>query len=176
MPISGRASNRQEWRTLEYLLHRSRRMKLRGIVFLALVLLAPAVFAADFGIRAGRWMDAEEEFVGAEVVFDTGVLNVNPNIEYLLADDVTAGTANLDITFDLGSFHSVTPYIGAGIGLLYVDTDSGTDETDILGNVIGGLQFNFDFLKPYAQVKYFRTLEDDEGDTDDIALTIGLRF
>lgn len=176
MPISGRASNTCGRRALEYLLHRLRRMKLRSIAFLALVVLAPAVFAADFGIRAGRFNDAEEEFVGAEVIFDAGVLNINPNIEYSLAEDITAGTANLDVTLDLGRFSRVTPYVGAGVGLLYVDDDFGADETDVVGNLLGGLQFNLDFLRPYAQVKYFRALEDDDGDSDDIALTIGLRF
>ena len=176
MPISGRASNRHDWRTLEYLLHRAHHMKIRSIAFLALVILAPALFAADFGIRAGRYSDAEEEFLGAEVVIDAGIVNINPNIEYSLEEDITAGSANLDVTFDLGRFQRVTPYLGAGVGLLYVDDDFGSDETDAVGNLLGGLQFNFDFLKPYAQVKYFRTLEDDDGDSDEIALTVGLRF
>lgn len=176
MPISGRASNAHAGRTLEYLLQRLRRMKFRSIAFLALVVLAPALFAADFGIRAGRYSDTEEEFVGAEVLIDASVVNVNPNIEYSLAEDITAGTANLDVTLDLGRFSRVSPYVGAGVGLLYVDDDFGGEETDVVGNLIGGLQFNFDFLRPYAQVKYFRTLEDDEGDADDIAFTIGLRF
>ena len=151
-------------------------MKTRSIVFLALLTIAPAVLAADFGVRAGQYRDADEEFVGAEVLIDAGVLNVNPNIEYSLAEDITAGTANLDVTVDIGRFNSVTPYLGAGVGLLYVDDDFGEDETDVLGNLIAGVAFNFDFLKPYAQLKYFRTLEDDDGDSDDFAITVGLRF
>ncbi|MFP5245191.1 MAG: hypothetical protein ACLGH0_00760 [Thermoanaerobaculia bacterium] len=139
------------------------------------LVVTPTLFAADFGVRAGRYNDGEEEFVGAEVLFDIGALNVNPNIEYLLEDDVTAGTANLDVTFDIATFARVSPYVGAGVGLAYVDTDFG-DSTEVLGNLIGGVQFNLDFLKPYAQVKYFRLLDDDDGDSDDIALTIGLRF
>lgn len=138
-------------------------------------MFAPAAFGADFGIRAGQYRDAEEEFVGAEVVFDAGFININPNVEYSLAEDITSGSANLDITFDLGNFSRVTPYLGAGVGLLYVDDDFGADETEAVGNLIGGVAFNFDFLKPYAQVKYFRLLEDD-GDADDVAITIGLRF
>ena len=142
-----------------------------------LLVLAPAVFAADFGIRAGRYDDAEEEFVGAEMVFDLGALNINPNIEYSLEEDITSGTANLDVTFDLGNFPRVTPYIGAGVGVLYVDDDFGGDTTDAVGNLIGGVALNLDFLKPYAQVKYFRLIEDEGGETqDDIAFTIGLRF
>lgn len=151
-------------------------MKIRSIVLLSLIALGPALLAADFGIRAGRYNDAGEEFVGAEVLFDAGVFNLNPNIEYSLQDDVTAGTANLDVTVDIGSFASVTPYVGAGVGLLYVDDDFGTDETEVLGNLIGGISLNLASLKPYAQLKYFRTLEDDNGESDDFAVTIGLRF
>lgn len=146
-------------------------------LFSVALTLAPVVFAADFGIRGGRYDELDEEFVGAEVVFDIGAINVNPNIEYSLAEDVTAGSANLDLTFDLGNFSRVTPYVGAGVGLWYVDDEADNNSTELLGNVIGGVQFNLDFLKPYAQVKYFRFFEEDDGgDKDDLAFTIGLRF
>jgi opacity protein-like surface antigen len=140
------------------------------------LLLTPVLSAADFGVRAGRFNDGDEEFVGAEVLFDIGALNINPNIEYSLADEVTAGTVNLDVTYDIASIGSITPYIGAGIGLAYID-DLDT-RTDVLGNLIGGVSFKLEFLEPYAQVKYFRVLDDDGGGdaSDDIALTIGLRF
>lgn len=142
----------------------------------AALLLAPMLSAADFGVRAGRYNDGDEEFVGAEALFDLGALNVNPNIEYSLADDITAGTVNLDVTFDVLSVGNIKPYIGAGVGLAYVD-DLDT-QTDVLGNLIGGVSFDLEFLKPYAQLKYFRVLDDDGGGDaeDDIALTIGLRF
>ena len=150
----------------------------RLLPILALTLVfAPAALAADFGIRGGRYDDRGGEFVGAEMVFDAGAINVNPNIEYSLEDDVTAGSANLDLTFDLGNFGRATPYVGAGVGVQYFDDDSGNDTTDVLGNLIGGVQFDLDFLKPYAQVKYFRLFDDNgNGHEDDIALTVGLRF
>lgn len=140
------------------------------------LLLAPLVSAADFGVRAGRYNDGDEEFVGVEAIFDVGAVNINPNIEYSLADDITAGSANLDFTFDVVSLGNITPYIGAGVGLAYVDANAGS-ETDILGNLIGGVSFQVASLQPYAQLKYFRVLENEEGEAaDDIALTIGLRF
>src|SRR4051812_18654405 len=71
---------------------------LRFTVLITLFLvLAPAAFAADFGVRAGRLDRANENFVGAEMLFDLGTINLNPNIEYWLVDDVTEGTANLDV-------------------------------------------------------------------------------
>ena len=154
----------------------------RAFATLALLLFAaPALLAADFGIRAGQYndLDAEENtFVGAEMVFDLGAVNLNPNIEYLLDDEITAGSANFDLTVDIGRFSRVTPYVGAGVGLWYVDDDFGDNTTDLLGNLIGGVQFDLDFLEPYAQVKYFRVLEDDDGRDggDDLAFTVGLRF
>jgi opacity protein-like surface antigen len=139
--------------------------------------LSPTLFAADFGVRAGRYNDAGTEFVGAELLFDLGALNVNPNIEYLLEDDVTAGTANLDVTFDLAQIATVRPYVGAGVGLAYTEAGDASAETDILGNLIGGVAFDLQFLQPYAQVKYFRSFDDEDGgDNDELALTIGLRF
>ena len=147
-------------------------------LFAVVLVLAPAVLAADFGVRAGRYNEADAEFVGAELLFDAGALNINPNIEYLLEDDVTAGTANLDITFDIISTARVTPYVGAGVGLAYSEVEDASAETDIVGNLIGGVSFDLDFLKPYAQVKYFRVFDDDNGggDDDEVALTVGLRF
>jgi opacity protein-like surface antigen len=151
-------------------------MKHRSILFLALLLVTPAGFAADFGIRAGQYRDADEEFVGAEVLIDAGVLNINPNIEYSLADEITSGTANLDVTLALGIFSAVSPFVGAGVGLLYVDDDAGEDATDVVGNLIGGIAVDLQFLQPYAQLKYRRLLEDGGADNDDFAVTIGLRF
>lgn len=143
----------------------------------AALVLAPVLYAGDFGVRAGRYNDGDEEFVGAEFLFDIGAVNINPNIEYSLADDITAGTANLDVTFDITNIGNITPYVGAGIGMSYVDNDLDT-RTDIVGNIIGGVSFNLTFLKPYAQVKYFRVLDKENGadEEDDIALTVGLRF
>lgn len=143
----------------------------------AALLLAPVLSAGDFGLRAGHYNDGDEEFVGAEFVFDVGAVNINPNIEYSLADDITAGTANLDVTFDIVNIGTITPYVGAGIGMSYVDDDFDT-RTNVVGNVIGGVSFNLEFIKPYAQVKYFRVLDKDNGggEEDDIALTVGLRF
>ena len=151
-------------------------LRILSLIALALV-VAPVLSAADFGLRAGRYNDSDEEFVGAEMLFDIGAININPNLEYSLQDEVTAGTANLDVTVDLITIGSVTPYAGAGVGMLYVDDDFST-RTDIVGNLIGGVSFDLAFLTPYAQVKYFRVLDTESGadEEDDFALTIGLRF
>lgn len=153
-----------------------KQLRILSLIAVAFV-ITPALYAADFGVRAGRYNDAGTEFVGAELLFDIGAININPNIEYLLEDDTTAGTVNLDVTLDLASIARVSPYIGAGLGYAYAEAGGAAAETDIVGNLIGGLAFDFAFLNPYAQVKYFRSLDNDEGgDGDELALTIGLRF
>jgi hypothetical protein len=151
---------------------------IRILTLIAVALIvAPLATAADFGVRAGRYTDAGEEFVGAEVLFDIGAINVNPNIEYVLGDDdVTSGTINIDVTYDVANISRLTPYIGAGVGLAYADSDLGGSETEVIGNLLGGVVFHFDTVKPYAQLKYFRGFEQNVGDNDELALTVGLRF
>ena len=151
---------------------------LRIPVLIAVALLvAPMLSAADFGVRAGRYNDSDEEFVGAEVLFDLGAIKLNPNLEYSLQDDVTSGTANIDLTVDVVNIGNITPYVGAGVGMFYLDDDIRT-RTNVVGNLIGGVSFKLELVEPYAQVKYFRVLDPDAGEDeqDDFALTIGLRF
>jgi hypothetical protein len=158
------------------------------MVLVVVAASAPAVFAAEFGVRAGRYNDAEDEFVGAEVAWDTGNWTWNPNIEYVLTDpddfgvdDVMLVTGNFDVVYNFGSA-AFKPYVGGGLGLSYFSVEDDFlgdfNETDVLVNAIGGVKWDLDFLTPYAQLKYFRTVEDDEdGEAgDDIALVIGLRF
>lgn len=147
-------------------------------IVLTLMLFAPAALAADFGVRAGRYDESDSEFVGAELVIGIGMIHVNPNVEYVLDDDVTAGSANVDVIFQFAPVSPVNPYVGAGAGLLYADSDLGGSRTDLVGNLIGGIEFDLALVAPYVQVKYFRTLENDDagGSRDDLAFAIGLRF
>ncbi|HUP47159.1 MAG TPA: hypothetical protein VNA04_00055 [Thermoanaerobaculia bacterium] len=135
------------------------------------VFTAPSLLAAEFGVRAGRHNDSREEFVGAEMAFGSSVV-FNPNIEYWLNSDVTVLSGNADLLFQFGR-GTFQPYVGGGLGVLYSDNVFGST-SDPLFNLIGGIRFNLDILKPYAQVKYFRLFE--SGGGDDIAITVGMRF
>jgi hypothetical protein len=147
------------------------------LVLATTLCLATSALGADFGVRAGRYNDSKEEFVGAEVFFSLGAVSLNPNLEYSLEEDVNAGSVNLDMTVDLAQFGTARPYAGLGVGLLFADAETVETQTDVVGNLIGGVAFELGLLKPYAQVKYFRTLEGGEEERgDDVALTIGLRF
>jgi hypothetical protein len=159
------------------------------LVAVVVAVSAPAALAAEFGVRAGRYNDAEDEFVGAEVAWDTGNWTFNPNIEYVLTDpddfgvdDVTLVTGNFDVVYNFGS-SAFKPYVGGGLGVSYFKVEDDFlgdfDETDTLVNAIGGVKWDLDFLTPYAQLKYFRVIagdDEDEETNDDIALVIGLRF
>lgn len=145
------------------------------LLFALVMALALTATAADFGVRAGRYSDSEQDFVGADLLIDLGSINLVPNIEYVLDNEITAGSLNLDVTVDLAHFGAATPYLGAGVGLSYLDDDFGGEETTTLGNLIGGVGFDLGRIDPYAQVKYFRNLEDDDAG-DDVALTVGIRF
>lgn len=136
------------------------------------ILAAPALEAAEFGVRVGRYIDLEEEFVGIEAAFGEAFV-FNPNIEYMLnSDGGTLLTGNADVLYQF-SRSTLQPYVGAGLGVLFTDSDLGGSETDILANAIGGIRFDLDFLEPYVQLKYFRVFD---GGGDDLALTVGLRF
>jgi opacity protein-like surface antigen len=149
-------------------------LRIVSLILLTLA-LAPTLFAGEFGIRAGRSNDTDEDFVGVELLYDLGAVNVNPNIEYSLADDnATAGSINLDLTVDVMQLAALRPYIGAGVGLAYLDPDLGETQTNVVGNVIGGVAFDLAMLKPYAQLKYSRRLEN--GSDSDVSLAVGLRF
>jgi hypothetical protein len=138
--------------------------------------LAPVLSAGGFGLRAGQYNESGEQFVGVEAAYDLGAISINPNIEYSLEDDVTAGTGNIDVLFGMFTVGRATPFLGAGVGLSYVDAGARTT-TDAVGNLIGGIRFDMEGFEPYAQVKYFRVLGEEDGDAaDDVALTVGVRF
>ena len=70
--------------------------RLMSVLFVLSIVAVPQVFAAEIGVRAGRYNDAEDEFVGVEAAFGNQ-FQVVPNIEYILTDDdSTALTANLE--------------------------------------------------------------------------------
>lgn len=149
-------------------------LRILSLILIAFA-LAPTLFGGEFGVRAGRSNETDEDFVGVEMLYDLGAVNLNPNIEYSLADDdVTAGSINLDMTVDILQLAVVRPYAGAGVGLAYLDTDLGDAQTNVVGNVLGGVAFDLAPLKPYAQVKYSRRLEN--GSDSDVTLAVGLRF
>ncbi|HKR64494.1 MAG TPA: hypothetical protein VJZ00_12250 [Thermoanaerobaculia bacterium] len=148
--------------------------RLRLLALLTLVLAsAPALLAADFGVRVGRSNETHENFVGVELVYDLGALTLNPNVEYSLEDDVTAGSVNLDVTVDVLQVSALRPYLGAGVGLSYLDAN-GASQSNVVGNLIGGINLATGSIEPYGQVKYSRLFEN--GSDSEVSFAVGLRF
>src|SRR5438045_2062411 len=141
---------------------------LRFLVFTAFVVaFVTPVFAGDFGIRAGRYNDSGENFVGVEAQFGLSTLNINPNIEYVSNyDDGTAGSINIDMTIDVARYSRLTPFLGGGLGLRYISNDLNSDSS-VVANVIGGVEYELSNFKPYAQIKYFTTLDNKEDTGND---------
>lgn len=130
--------------------------------------------AAQFGLRIGQYNDANELFIGAELLSPVQHrLYFNPNIEYVLVDHLTYFTANADFHYDIPvNTNSIFLWAGGGVGLGYLDPEGDIDaETELALNLLFGLGLNLrGSLTPYVQGKFIL------GDLDEFVLAFGLRF
>lgn len=126
-----------------------------------------------FGIRGGAYFDADEPFVGAELLFPlTNDIWFNPNVEWVFVDNADLASVNADVHFDLPTGPSYSFWIGGGLGLRYLDPDGPLDgDWDAGVNALAGLGFGHGQVIPYVQAKLFIN----DSDTEFI-LGGGLRF
>jgi len=145
----------------------------RFVILVILVAFAPALFALEFGVRAGRYSDINKNFVGAELAFPLGRnVVLDPNIEYILGNHgYNAGFGSVDLLYRFTG--AIRPYVGAGVGEYRVSGHGFSDNTNVW-NAIAGLDFRLGTLKPYGQVKYLRTTQHSYAHAT--AFTVGLRF
>lgn len=151
---------------------------MKKITFALLLLVfctATTVYADSgsfFGLRAGYYTDVEEAFVGAEYL--TGIapsIDFNPNIEYVLIDNMTYMTINLDSHYDFYNSRGGFVYLGAGLGISYFDIEGASDsETDTGLNLFAGAGIARSSVIPYIQAKMII------GDNDEFVIGFGLRF
>lgn len=148
----------------------------------AVVLVSSSAYAIDFGFRYGQINDADEDFIGVELLFPSGPWSFNPSFEYWLTDsdpflgDLTVWTLNADFNYYFSRGATVNPYFGLGAAYSRLETDVFEDD-EFLGNVNAGLDFRFfETVLPYIQGRYFRSFNDGGEDSDDLAFMIGLRF
>lgn len=150
--------------------------KSRGII-VVLVLFSAAsglCLGQSLGVRAGRYMDTEEYFIGGELLSRVaGNLYFNPNVEYVFMENVTYMTFNLDFHYDFFTSSPLFFWLGAGLGILYSNPDGPTDsETDLGANLIFGIGIDtISTLTPYFQGKYIAAENKSE-----LVLAVGLRF
>lgn len=147
------------------------------VAVFALVLPAASASAVEVGIRAGVYDDADEPFVGGELLFPISrSWYFNPNLEYVLVDDGDLITINGDVHYDFDVDFPGYVWVGGGLAVISDDREPprrrrGGDETDVGVNLLGGVGWRTgSSLVPYLQGKVI--LADD----NELVFAFGLRF
>jgi hypothetical protein len=139
---------------------------------------APAAADVDFGVRGGVYTDAEEGFLGVELLMPvTGQWFFNPNVEFVFVDPGDLWTLNADFHYDFAREGNVTFWAGGGPAVIFRDRDDGRrrrrdddSETDVGANLLAGVGLVRGGIRPYAQAKI--VLSDDT----EAVLAVGVRF
>ena len=153
---------------------------MRTLLVASLALLAtPALAQNDSGFMpyVGYNLETENVRVGVGYRFGSQLplpisLTAQPQIEYEFTDENEPDRIQGDFNLiaELQGSDVLSPYVGAGIGLLYTDGDLDSDldaseindKTDVGLNLLGGVTLNpTGFGQPFAQVRY-TTVGDDQ--------------
>lgn len=126
-----------------------------------------------FGGRLGAYVDQEDLFIGGEVLTPLqGAFYLNPNVEYVFADNANQATFNFDVHYDFARRGELTFWVGAGLGILYFDPDGNAEsETDVGANFLFGTAFlqNAEIV-PYLQAKVIAA------ENSEFVIGFGFRF
>jgi hypothetical protein len=97
---------------------------------------------------------------------------LNPNIEFVLVDNGSMFTLNMDAHYDIPTRTDLYIWAGGGLGLIYFNPEgAGDSHTDAGLNILFGLGFiTSSRLIPYIQAKGIIS------DNSNFALAFGLRF
>ena len=148
----------------------SSRLALAAAILVAL----PAAAQADpkFGVRVGYYTEAEDPFIGAELLFRiVPEIYFNPNVEVVLVDNGRYLTANGDFHYDFYSRRNTFLWLGAGLAVLNRDPEGPAEgDTDLGLNLLGGIGARRGRVIPYAQAKFIL-----KSDTE-FVIAVGLRF
>jgi len=127
----------------------------RTIFLFALTILligTVSVYSQDTGFRGwgprvGVTIDPDQIHFGAHADFGHFAkhIRLQPNIELGIGDDLTVGAINFEGNYRFSESWDVwTPYLGGGLGLIFVDYDTeglgdGTD-TELGVSFLGGIE------------------------------------
>jgi hypothetical protein len=142
----------------------------------AMVLVPQNASAHDdetlFGGRVGYYTNVEQPFVGVELLLPISHrVYANPNVEYIFGDGRKYLTFNMDFHYDFPSHRRAFVWVGAGLGIAYVNPDGpASSNTDVGANFLAGVGLSRGPVIPYFQVKLIA-----KGDTE-VVLAFGLRF
>jgi len=146
----------------------------RLAVAVAILSSVPAAVQADprFGVRVGYYTQAEDPFLGAELLFRiVPEIYFNPNLEVVLVDNGRYLTANGDFHYDFYSRRSTFAWLGAGLAVLNRDPEGPAEgNTDLGLNLLAGIGAHRRGVIPYAQAKVIL-----KSDTE-FVIGVGLRF
>ena len=99
-----------------------RRLRLFPLALVAIALAAApsAAPAADFGVRAGAYLEDADPFVGIEGLFELGASDwfFNPNLEAIFAEQRDRVSLNLDFHYDFLTRPDYTVWAGGGLALI----------------------------------------------------------
>jgi hypothetical protein len=146
-----------------------------GLALAAISLFAqPARAQWDFGLRTGYYTDAEELFLGAELLtrVSDSAWWFNPNVEFVFVDPGDLWTLNLDFHYDFDTRDNDT-YFWAGGGPAVVFRDPGgprDDDTELGLNLLAGVGWRLESAVPYLQGKIIIS------DDSEAVIAIGVRF
>lgn len=125
------------------------------------------------GVRGGAYFDADEPFVGVELLAPLGGnLWFNPNFEWVFVEGIDVASLNADLHYDLDSEGPYTFWLGAGLGMRYTKLERPNAEGDWDPglNLLAGMGFGGGSFIPYVQAKYY------VGDFNEFVLAGGFRF
>jgi hypothetical protein len=144
-----------------------------ALLALALAVVPAAADAETFGVRLGYYTDAEEPFIGAELLFRLApALYFNPNVEAVLVDNGRYVTLNADAHYDLptGSRRTFV-WLGGGLAIVNVDPEGPENgDTDFGLNLLAGLGLRRGRVLPYVQAKVIVK------DSSEFVIGVGIRF
>ena len=134
----------------------------------------PAAAQADprFGVRVGYYTNAEDPFIGAEMLFRiVPEIYFNPNVEAVLVDNGRYLTVNGDFHYDFLARRRTFAWLGAGLAVLNTNPEGPAEgETDLGLNLLAGIGARRGRVIPYAQAKAI--LKSDS----EFVIGVGLRF
>ncbi len=148
------------------------------VAALALACLACAIITTPAGaapmadLRGGVYPD-QGVALGGGVIGQLGSSPnwyFNPNVEAAFASEKDVVSLNGDIHYDFRSTSPYNFYAGAGPALIIVNPDRGENRTDGGLNLVGGVNWHNQALRPFVQMK---GVVSNEGQ---VALMGGIRF
>ncbi len=128
------------------------------MAFAALTFAAVPAFGQGIGGHVGYDFESEHGLLGLTAHFPITVgsvpkTTISPQVEVLTTTAILVVNAGASIRFhpwwraDAG----ISPYFGAGLLLGYNDF---TEETEVAGQAIAGLEFPMGTISPFAQIEF----------------------